>query len=47
MAILMGINQTNISSATLYNFDQVLQGFGNINDVLKELGYEGVLHGKA
>ena len=47
MAILMGINQTNISSATLYNFDQVLRGFGNINDVLKELGYEGVLHGKA
>lgn len=47
MAILMGIYQTNISSATLYNFDQVLRGFGNMIDVLKELGYEGVLHGKA
>ncbi|MCY3035599.1 MULTISPECIES: helix-turn-helix domain-containing protein [Aerococcus] len=41
MAILMGITQSKLQSATLLNFDQVFRAFGNIQDALKILGYQG------
>ncbi|RAV79898.1 helix-turn-helix domain-containing protein [Aerococcus loyolae] len=41
MAILMGITQTQLKSATLLNFDQLLRAFGNIQDILSLLGYQG------
>lgn len=45
MAILMGIVQSDITSATLLKFDQLLRGFGNIQEIINILGYEGEIYG--
>lgn len=44
MAILMGIVQSNIESASLLNFDQVMRAFGNIQTILKVLDYDGEIY---
>lgn len=46
MAILMGILHKQIPAVKVHHYNQVLHGYGNIQQVIRQLGYEGEIYGK-